>query len=379
MDGEPILFTVSIGQGHNQAARALKEELEKHGFSQVHVIDTFHYIHPLLHSSIASLYRLVVRYTPSVWEAIFKEHRHRCALFRHYEKMLRLISKPIERLIVETNPPFIISTHPSATWLVAIVKEKNGWSIPLYSVITDFRLHPTYVHQQVTSYFTIDEAAKTFALSVGLNPSSFHQTGIPFPMKPPDVHEMMQFRQSLQIDPNRAVVVIAGGGLGLTSYHVILEELEKITTPLTIFCMIGHNDDAKKKLTNYCSHHDIRIISYTDQFVSYLAISDVVITKAGGLTLTEALSCEVPVVLYEPLPGHERLNAKLAVRWGFAVHAADQDEIALYVQRILSDPILKTKMKLSARRHKKENAAYQIVKTITYPLTSVPANNWSRE
>lgn len=384
MDGEPIVFTVSIGQGHNQAAKALKEELLTQGFQRVHIIDTFRFIHPLLHTSITYLYKFVIRYHPSLWTSIFKQLDLTSSFYRYYEHALRFLSKNIEREIIEKRPPFIISTHPSATWLIATVKEKNNLSIPLHSVITDFRLHPTYVHRHVTSYFTIDDEAKQFARSLGLNPSYFHQTGIPFPTTPPTLEERMLFRKKLEIKEDEFIITISGGSLGLSNYHAILDELEQLDEPLTIFCMTGHNECMSRKLKRYRSKHQLNIISYTDQFVHYLAVSDVIITKAGGLTLSEALACEIPVILYEPLPGHEQLNAQLAVHWGIAIHAHHRQQLKTCVKQILQDDCLKRKMILCARRYKKVNAAKQIVNKIIYrppssALCVAPVGEGSKE
>ncbi len=362
---EPIVFSASIGQGHNQAARALKDELIAQGFPRVSMIDTFHFIHPLLHHSIALTYQFILRYQPCLWAAVFEKSEVSSTLFQSYEKLLRFFSKYIEKIIEEKKPPFIISTHPCATSLIAYAKEKNNWQIPLHSVITDFQLHPTYVHKDVTSYFTIDEAAELIAVP-GIDLPNIYETGIPFPTKVPSRVEAAQFRLKLGVKQGRAIIVLAGGGLGLSSYHVILNELERVDIPLTIFCMTGHNGSAQRKLMQYKSKHDLRIVSYTEQFVFYLAISDVAITKAGGLTLSEALACEIPVILYEPLPGHEEQNAALAVKWGVALHAYELQQITTYVERILTDDALRKKMILSARRHKKDNAAQNIIKEITF-------------
>lgn len=364
MLGEPIVFSASIGQGHNQAAKAIKNELEKEGFSHVTVIDTLYWIHPFLHQFIEGAYKWILRYHPYVWDKVFHSSDDSVHLLFLYKTFIRFFSKRIEAFIEEKNPPFIISTHPCATLLIAEAKERRNWPIPLHSVITDFKLHPTYVHKYVTNYFTIDETAEQFANLHGLNPSCFHQTGIPFPAKAPTTSESDSFRKRLNIPTNHAVILIAGGGVGLSSFQVILKELEQVTIPLTIFCMIGHNQLAKRKLRRYHSKHNVCVVPFTDQFISYLAISDILITKAGGLTLSEALACEIPVVLYEPLPGHEEQNAMTAVRWGAAIRAFEREQISGYIELILTNQAIRNQMILSARQHKKQNVAKEIVRSI---------------
>ncbi|NEU29664.1 glycosyltransferase [bacterium LRH843] len=360
----PIVFSVSIGQGHNQAARALKKELDAQGFANVEVIDTLHWLNPLLHHSVSMSYWWILRYRPSLWGKLFYKSYQSNKMLRSYEKTIRIFLGRVEQFIEEKQPPFIISTHPWATWLVALAKEKRGWEVPLYSVITDFQLHPAYVHKQVTSYFTMDEAANQFAQIYGESPSKFHQTGIPFPSNPPNHLESHTFRLRQNIPKHHAVVLIAGGGFGYSSYQTILIELEKVAKPLTILCMTGHNVSAQKKIQTIASKHDVRIVSFTDQFVSYLAISDIMITKAGGLTLSEALACEIPLILYEPIPGHEEQNAQVAVKWGMALRAYERNQISAQVELILSNQMVKERMILAARQHKKPNAVEEIVKKI---------------
>ncbi|MCM3761918.1 glycosyltransferase [Alkalihalobacillus oceani] len=365
MSGVPVVFTASIGKGHDQAALALRKELEARGYSRVTVIDTLHWLHPLLHHSIRMSYTWLLRYRPEIWGKLFSENFQSSRWLDSYEKMIRLFTKQVERFITQESPPFIISTHPLATLLLALAKEKQGCDIPLYSVVTDFQLHRAYVHKQVNRYFTIDEQAPRFAIQNGLSPTLFHVSGIPFPTEPPTPLEAALFREKQNVPLDRATVLVAGGGFGISSYETILEELECIDKQLTILCMTGRNEQAARKINSVSTKHEVRIIPYTAHFVSYMAISDVMITKAGGLTLSEALACEIPLVLYEPIPGHEEQNANIVVEWGLALRAFTRRQISEQTALILSNQRVKEKMIQSAKKRKKPYAAREIINTIT--------------
>lgn len=128
--------------------------------------------------------------------------------------------------------------------------------------------------------------------------------------------------------------------------------------------MTGHNQRVKKGIADQHSKHSIKVIGFTDQFLNYLKASDAILSKAGGLTMAEALACETPIIIFQPVPGHEEQNTQYLTRARAAVKANDYDDLPRLVEQVLYNPVCVSELIHRARQLKQPNAAYHIVREI---------------
>ncbi|WP_209125851.1 glycosyltransferase [Alkalihalobacillus sp. BA299] len=362
MKARPLIFSASIGQGHQQAAKALYNELEKKGYYPK-VIDTFYQLSPLLHHCIVKSYLNLLKLGPSVWRKIYFNSEKQ-PYFLYIDRFSTLFTERLHKLISEENVPFIISTHPFVTPFLTTLKKKKNMNIPIYNVITDFLLHPAYLREGIDRYFTADPTTLHFAKKNNYPVDRFCLTGIPVPPHPAFSSTKAKSRENLQLDENKKIVLIAGGGIGLAKYAKVIHALEQCKEELMIICMTGTNAKATRKIENYKSKHTLKVIPFTDRFLDYLRASDVVISKSGGLTMSEALICETPIIIYKPVPGHEEHNAQFLVEKGAAVKVQHDEELPLIIKRVLFQKKLSEEMRHSARKIKRPTAAEEIIEQI---------------
>ncbi|WP_078430343.1 MGDG synthase family glycosyltransferase [Alkalihalobacterium alkalinitrilicum] len=367
MKARPLIFSASIGQGHQQAAKALYNELEEKGYYPK-IIDTFYKLSPLLHHCMVKSYLNLLKLGPAVWRKIyFNAEKH--PYFLYIDRFSTLFTERLHRLIAEEeNVPFIISTNQFVTPFLTTVKKKKNINIPIYYVITDFLLHPAYLREEIDRYFTADPTSLHFAKKNNFPTDRFSLTGIPVPRHPAFSTTKSKSRENLQLDEHKKVVLIAGGGFGLTKYAKVIHALEQCKEELLIICMTGTNSKAAKKLNNYKSKHSIKVIPFTDRFLEYLRASDVVISKSGGLTMSEALICETPIIIYKPVPGHEEHNAQYLVEKGAAVKVQHDEELPFIIKKVLFQKKISDEMRYSARKIKKPTAAEEIIEEIILAL-----------
>ena len=114
----------------------------------------------------------------------------------------------------------------------------------------------------------------------------------------------------------------------------------------------------------------VRLFGFVDYMADLMAVSDLIVAKAGGLTVSEALGCGVPLILYHVIPGQERVNARYVARHGAAIIAPTPDAVVRAVRRCLEDPAKLEAMRSAARTLGAPNAARDIVSEVVRPLLS---------
>lgn len=362
MHQRPIIFYASIGHGHKQAALALYDELMQQGL-RPKMIDTFYTLSPLLHYTLLNSYLGLLKLSPSLWRKLYF-HADKHSLYYRIDQLSILFLNRLYKIIRQERPPFVISTHSFVTPFLTTLKIKKQFPLPVYSVITDFMMHPAYLRDGVDRYFTHDPLCHLIAEKYELEKEQFVATGIPVPIMHIREFSKRKLRNELHIPQHLKTVLIAGGGIGLANYVTIIEELEKLSDKVVILCMTGHNKKAFRHLSLMKSKHDLRIIPFTEQFLHYLRASDVIISKSGGLTMAESLICETPIIIFQPVPGHEEDNAQFLLKNGAAICVKQIIELAYYTKQVLYDEKLLARMKSGAKMLQKPQAATHIVENI---------------
>ncbi|WP_142303619.1 MGDG synthase family glycosyltransferase [Evansella halocellulosilytica] len=362
MKGRPLIFSASIGQGHNQAAKAIQQEFLKQGYNP-RIIDTFHAIHPFLHTFMVRSYIQLLKVTPSLWGRMyFKAEKQ--PLFLLLDRFGTLFVDHLYSMMIKEECPFLISTHPFVTAFLTRVKQVKKVNIPLYTVITDFVLHPAYLREEIDGYFTASNDIEPFANVHNVHSHRFYSTGIPICENTCFTKSKAYVRNELGLDRQRKIILIAGGGIGLTDYVKVIQSLEYIKDQIQVICMVGHNEKVKKKILKQETKHTVKVVGFTNHFMQYLKACDAIISKAGGLTLSEALACETPMVIYKPVPGHEEHNAQYLSQTGAAIKVDQDDQLPKVIATLLYEQDVYEEMTSLAKKIKKPHAANHIVEKI---------------
>lgn len=163
-----------------------------------------------------------------------------------------------------------------------------------------------------------------------------------------------------------------GGGLGLGAIDKVVADFSRVSSSCHLIVVTGKNRDLKKKLHSYRNRllpHKITIIGYTRKIHELMAKANLLITKPGAVTCSEALAMELPLLLYSPIPGQEEENAAYLVEQGAAIKILLGESLAATVDTLLSHSESLSKMKQNASRLGQPNAAEKIVQTILQQLT----------
>jgi len=369
-----LIFTASYGQGHNRASEALSIAFQRMNADlQVSVIDFLAEAYPRLNSMAQSLYLRSIKSTPALYGQWYKQTN----FLSSYPGLSRNVHRSLGREkmmeILDTHrADAIISTFPFPAGLLSELKGMGKLTIPIATVITDYVLHLQWVQPFTDHYFVATEWLKSSLTERGVHPSRIHVTGIPVHEQYSVTYDEEQLRKKYGLSPFLPTLLVMGGAYGnLPQIKKICRYLAAQTHPIQLLIICGKNRLLKTYLEEELKHspHPIRLFGYVNQVHELMAVSDLIITKAGGLTVSESLAIGRPLLIYRPIPGQEKGNTEYLKKAGAAVSAENWQEFQAVITELLSDPEKIQKMGETARYLGRPHAARDIAQIILQQAT----------
>ncbi|MBR4642869.1 MAG: glycosyltransferase [Selenomonadaceae bacterium] len=353
-----LILSASIGAGHMKAAEAIQLGIRNEELGiDVHVVDFMAKEISTLNWLTKKFYLAALKFIPDLYDRIYKfaDGKKVGVSVRFLSSALMYL--PFARLLKNFRPDVVICTHPfpeAAASLWKFLHAKVAEKFLLATVLTDYSLHEIWIFGEVDAYFVATEEMRRELASHCRAGQKIFATGIPIDEK----------FSSAQRNPNsRTTILIMGGGLGLGSIEETLSELNKIKSPLKILVVAGQNENLSARLKKIRSHHELKIFGYVADVNKLMAQADLLITKPGALTMTEAFAAGVPLILHAPIPGPEALNATYATTHGAAISVGDK-KISSVIEELLKDFARLEDMRRCAKKISRPFAAQEIVNQI---------------
>ena len=280
----------------------------------------------------------------------------------------QVMVRTMGRIIKAYAPDLIIATHPFPEGAAALWRMRHGGAFALAALLTDYALHAIWLVRGVDQYFVATNTMADEMAERGFDPHTVRATGIPIVRANYSLaREAAQKQAGLTED--LPTLLLMGGGLGLGGMDRTLAALEEVEQRLSILVVAARNAalEAHARSAACSSRHVIRVFSYTDQVSALMRAADLLITKPGGLTISEAFAAGLPLLLHDPIPGPETENAIYATRRGAAVWLHPGERMAPAVEEILAHRI--PEMRRAARDCACEDAARHVADTLTGMLT----------
>ena len=334
-----IILTASIGTGHSQAARAIAEAMQRtHPGDSVSVLD---FVSSNLFSVdhiIKDTYLKMIDVFPSMYDHLYSDSQS-SRFGQMSQKMLNLsFKKRMKNLIRTLKPDAMIFTHPFPAGAADLLKEEGNTEIPMMGVITDFDIHQLWIDKYLDAFCVATPDLKNLMETYGIAPDRIHVTGIP-------VRKAFYEKELSHPPMEKGTVLVMGGGLGLGNVVDNISRLDEVEDISKFIVITGKNTSLYEKVAAMAEkmHHPVELHSYTNKVADIMARSEILVTKPGALTCTEAMVMHIPMVLVNTLPGQERANAMHMKNQGCA-EWVKRGELADTVRRILRDPVLRQKM-----------------------------------
>lgn len=356
-----LIFSVSIGNGHDQVAHILKDSfLLSDSQNDVRIINTISLISPLLDKVILDSYLNILKFYPKAWGKIYEKTNKLDPIIDINDITNKLKSSKLKKSITDFNPDVIFCTHSLPSSIIARLKEKGFIHSPLISVITDYNIHSSYINDRTDFYVIAHESLIPNIIDYGVSINKVLPFGIPikpeFSMKS-DKKELIS-KLALK---EKMTMLVMGGGLGLGSINGIVKELDEKFNDIQIIAITGRNKRLESGLKNINAKNDLVIYGFVPNIHELIDISDFIISKPGGVTCAEIISKEKPLIIYSPLPGQELDNADFLLNYGVAVKASHMGKIPYLINTVLSLDLKIRSIKEVSAFLKKPNAAKDIV------------------
>lgn len=356
-----LFFSVSIGAGHDLAARALAREVtDRNPQAVTKIVDTFRYINPVLNKVIVGSYMESLKFNPKIWGYLYDQAEEGDKFIDLKQLLSKMMSVKLEKLITGFRPDAIVCTHAFPAGILSVLKSRGKLPAPLAGVLTDFTVHPFWVHEHIDAYFIPADELKYQLTAMGIRERAVHPFGIPIRKEFRQDLDKKVVRRNLGL-ADRSTVLIMGGGLGLGDIKNYLQVLGNCDEELQIICVVGKNDRLRTSLELTPVKNPARIFGFVENIPEIMAASDLIITKPGGLTTAEVLAMALPMVIVTPLPGQEDRNTEFLLNGGVAVRVRKPEFLADTVRQLLKNPLRLETMRQMACYYGKPFAARQAV------------------
>jgi len=370
-----LVLSASAGAGHLIAAEGLRQAFQDFAPDMpVRVLDVLDQSNPLFRRLYGRGYLALIRRMPALMGALYEamdgSPRFADRAFRSFQ-WLNL--RPAVRWICRHRPRLILNTHFLPAEIVARLRRLGRLTAPQATLVTDFETHRAWLQDPTDRYYVATDLAAAALLRLGVLAERILVTGIPVRRGFRELLDQAAARRKLGLEPERPVVLMLCGAFGIGPSDEILRELLELPREVQIAAIAGRNERLVAQLERIGGGDArLRVVGFSDQMHDWMRAADVGISKAGGLTVTEALVCRLPLVIVRPIPGIESRNSDYLLEQGAAIKVNSVRLLGHRLHQMLADPVCLTRLREGAARIARPDAARTIVDDCLALAAQVP-------
>ena len=358
-----LIFYASYGGGHLSAAKSILKYITEHYASvEAEMIDCMKYINKPIEKVTTGAYREMAKKAPKLWGKVYSGSE-KGVLSKISKDSNKLMARKLNHLLHEKEPDLVISTHPFSSQMVSYLKKKGKLTCTLATIMTDFAMHKQWLigHEFTEYFFVSNEIMKQNMIDYGVAKSKIHVTGIPMSDRFFENFDTEKIYEMFELDINKKVILFFGGGefgLGKERTSQILQAFIQKIPNYQIVAVAGKNEKMKEAFeqlvqTNHAQDR-VRVLGFTDKVPELMHISSLVVTKPGGLTTTESLASNLPIVIINPIPGQEEENAEFLVSNGVGAWIKKDDKPEKIITDLFAYPHTLEQMKKNTEKFTKQ-------------------------
>lgn len=353
-----LILTASFGLGHNSVAKAIAEQTLKLSPNlNITTIDLLDLIFPASKYNFCKKYNFFIEHITPVYNFFYTVKKSNSNSLP--DKFIYLTKfKQISHFLQDINPKLIISTFPICSGLVSRFKNKNNSNIPLVTCITDVVHSMEWVHPNTDRYFVATNSIKSILITKGINEDKIKVTGVPVR------HDFLEYKPNvLRSEKFCKELLIMGGGLGNLKLDNGFFSWLNYKDGIHSTIITGNNESLYNSLINEKNEKNLTnltIVGFTNDIAGYMKNSDLLITKAGGISIFEAIYMELPMIIVSPSMGQEIENSKFIKNYSLGIVKNNMEEIKLCLDDYIYSEERLHDIKQNIRNIKKELKAEKV-------------------
>jgi len=363
-----LIATVTAGAGHLQAAVALEEAWrDLRPKDQIQRLDVLDFTPRVYRKVYIDSYVKLIEHAPELWAHIFKktdnpELARKLTRVRH--GFTKMVAARFIKQLKRFKPEVVLCTHYMPLEILGSVKKEQTVTPPLaVSIVTDFEAHALWMEPGVDLYCVAAEETKARLVARDVPAERVVVTGIPISKRFSSPIDAADVRKRLGLRDDLPVLLVLGGGFGMGPVVEILTELNKVSQPLQIVVVCGRNEELRREVGVLDNRHPTDVFGFVSNMHELLAVSNMVLTKPGGLTTSEALALGKPIFVLNPIPGQEAANSDFLLEHGAAVKANRVEDLPFRIEKLLGSSRL-SEMATAAAALGKPRAAVDVCSAV---------------
>ncbi|MEA3489285.1 MAG: glycosyltransferase [Candidatus Omnitrophota bacterium] len=362
-----IILYSTAGMGHKKAAIALfKAFREKGGNADVEIIDILEYGNRSYKFIYFDLYVFFMSRARWLWGVLYDLSNTRVVdlLTRRMRGVMDSRSLPgLVGMLTDKKADAIVSTHFLLPSIAGVLKQNRDFRSRTYAVVTDYGPHSYWLSDHIDRFFVGSGSAKQELAKRDVPEEKIDVTGIPTTDEFRGDFDTGMLRGIYGLDAAKKTVFMMSGGFGVGPMEEMLVSLNSCRADIQVITVCGHNKRAYKRVEALREklEYPVVLFGFTDKIAELMAVSDLMITKAGGISVTEAMNSRLPMILFASVPGQETWNEEFLVKSRAAEKAEKVKDIPVIADRMLLTEGVYDTYKSAIDRIRRPDAAERVV------------------
>ena len=334
-----LLMSIKAGFGHHSTAAAIIDCFEKRGHN-CYMLDIFEYISGSLGNFIQDGYLLSTKYLPAAYGKVYDKLSRKD---EPYERLsvTSLVSNKITKKLIgcvsDFEPDIIIGTHSYAGVVMSILREKGVAKCPLIGIVTDFTVHPFWESTRLDYYIIPDSLLSHRMNKKGIPSEKLLPFGIPIRREFSEKTDKSEARRLLGLDENKTTLLVKMGSMGYGNISDALLEIDSFDADFQVIVVCGSNNKLLSFVNSHSWQKNVHGFGFVKNVDVMMDASDIIISKPGGLTASEAFAKGLPMIAMNPIPGQEDKNLAFLVNNGAAVAVNSEYTISDALWQLLTE------------------------------------------
>lgn len=355
------ILSITVGQGHNAASKALASYMESQGH-QVSILDTYKYISPMIGLGVDKGYVFMGRFWPklnaTIYQGAEKSSGSRDMKASFPWAFADLTKSKMMRYIEEEKPDVIVCPIVMTGIISTVLRDSDmiDKRIKVVGIVTDYTLHPFWEYTDMDYFVCANELMIPSMTARGIPKEKILPFGIPIDPKFTKSLDKHEAREKNDLDPDRYTVLLSAGGMGFAGLVAAAEEIDKVDD-LQIVAICGTNQMLYNKLNGMTFHNPMHVRGFVDNMDEYMDAADIIVTKPGGLSTSEAIAKHKPLLLSDPMPGVENMNQVFLVNNSLAVFSNQAQPFSEVLMQLRQNPLKVEEMRTAQEKWGRKDSA----------------------